>query len=441
MLGIRPQLYGLFRNDFTRAAAHLVMERAPGLWDELVPAINWLAFRLTPIHVASSPAGLKPRLLVDVSSAARTDWTSGVQRVVCALLSSLLRQRAQLPFEPVPIRLTFSTEIKILEARSFLGRLVGQEMEDVPLSVSYKDIVLMLDASWDVYPLFARGLFPIIRSLDGQIVTCAYDIIPVTHPHFFERRVQRMYARWFDQAIRESDLIVSISDATRAAVAARVNKIRPDLPLAYFHLGADFNTAPPGPNPFIGGSTGPVILMVGTIEPRKGYVTALDAMEVLWRRGSNARLAIIGRPGWLMDDFLQRLEHHPERGRKLILFERADDATVNAAYAHCDALLAASVVEGFGLPLIEAARFSKPLIVSDIPVFREICGDKARYFTPDKARSLIDALTLFFNEDRCNRQPIIWATWEQSSRALVATICEHLSGQTSDELGFIRGKK
>ena len=64
-------------------------------------------------------------------------------------------------------------------------------------------------------------------------------------------------------------------------------------------------------------------------------------------------------------------------------------------YRHATALIAASRAEGFGLPLIEAAAYRVPLIVRDIPVFREIAGEHAYYFVGCTAESLGDELRVW----------------------------------------------
>ena len=69
-----------------------------------------------------------------------------------------------------------------------------------------------------------------------------------------------------------------------------------------------------------------------------------------------------------------------EFGRRLFWFDEVSDADVAYAYRHATSLIFASLSEGFGLPLVEAAKFGLPIIASDITVFREIAGDAASYF-------------------------------------------------------------
>jgi glycosyltransferase involved in cell wall biosynthesis len=321
--------------------------------------------------------------------------------------------------------------MEFLEARSYSHALMGKTPEDdVPLAARPGDILLMLDASWDLYSVFAKSLFPVIRFVDGRIVSCAYDIIPVSHPHFFEKPLRHMFRRWFKQAVTESDLIIAVSAATRDAVAAKTKDMRPDLPLDFFHLGADFQPTEAEPQTkFIPSQSGARFLMVGTIEPRKGHATVLAAFEELWQHGSTDQLVLVGARGWMVDAFLKRLDNHPELGKRLHVFYNADDALLHSAYKECDALIAASVIEGFGLPLIEAARAGKTLIVSDIPAFREICGERAIYFTPGKSDELVEILRTF-PVAKYGQTSIDWLTWDESAEMLVARI----AGQFSSSL-------
>ena len=77
---------------------------------------------------------------------------------------------------------------------------------------------------------------------------------------------------------------------------------------------------------------------------------------------------------------VEKLRHHPELGKRLFWLEGISDEYLEKVYATCVCLIAASEDEGFGLPLIEAARHRIPILARDIPVFREVAGDHASYF-------------------------------------------------------------
>lgn len=127
-------------------------------------------------------------------------------------------------------------------------------------------------------------------------------------------------------------------------------------------------------------SAGSVYLAVGTIEPRKNHEYLLDAFELAWGAGSEARLCIIGRIDWKREALLKRICEHAEFGRRLFMFNEISDSGLQYAYGHAKALVFSSHDEGFGLPLVEAMQRGLPVMGSDIPVFHEIGGDYMAYF-------------------------------------------------------------
>jgi glycosyltransferase involved in cell wall biosynthesis len=57
--------------------------------------------------------------------------------------------------------------------------------------------------------------------------------------------------------------------------------------------------------------------MVGTVEPRKGYAQTIDAFELLWSKGEEVNLVIVGKAGWHVEELVERLRDHPLRGKRL----------------------------------------------------------------------------------------------------------------------------
>ena len=95
----------------------------------------------------------------------------------------------------------------------------------------------------------------------------------------------------------------------------------------------------------------------------------------------------------MVDDLASMLHAHPEAGRRLFWMQDASDAMLDRVYARARLLLAASLGEGFGLPLVEAARHGLPIVARDLPVFREVAGEHAYYFSGTSADDLPTALT------------------------------------------------
>jgi hypothetical protein len=95
----------------------------------------------------------------------------------------------------------------------------------------------------------------------------------------------------------------------------------------------------------------------------------------------------------MVDELALRMREHRERGHRLFWFERASDEWLDALYANVAVLLAASLGEGYGLPLVEAARHRVPLLVRDLPVFREVAGEHATYFHGSTPHDIATALS------------------------------------------------
>ncbi len=166
-------------------------------------------------------------------------------------------------------------------------------------------------------------------------------------------------------------------------------------------------------------SNGPSFLTVGTIEPRKGHAQVLAAFERLWDSGHDLRLVIVGKPGWKVEELIEKLRRHPKLGSLLFWFEDVSDAGLEQLYRACSCLIAASEGEGFGLPLIEAAQHGLPILARDIPVFREVAGEHASFFNGRTPEALVEAVSEWLKLRAQNRHPrsegMPCLTWAQSA--------------------------
>jgi glycosyltransferase involved in cell wall biosynthesis len=104
-------------------------------------------------------------------------------------------------------------------------------------------------------------------------------------------------------------------------------------------------------------------------------------------------------------------------------------------YRAATAALLCSEGEGFGLPLIEAARQSVPIIARELPVFREIAGEHAYYFSGESASGLADALVRWLELYKANKVPsskgIEVPTWRDSAKRLLSLIDQMYAPENS----------
>jgi glycosyltransferase involved in cell wall biosynthesis len=272
------------------------------------------------------------------------------------------------------------------------------------------------------------------RGVNVQFVV--YDLLLKKLSHCFVEGAADALDRWLD-VVSQSDGVVCISKAVADEMEEWGAEHRPSskrpFSISWFHLGADIaapsqtKAANVIPKQVLSQlQARPSLLMVGTVEPRKGHTQVLDAFELLWADQKDANLLIVGKQGWMVESLVQRLKSHPEQGKRLFWFEGIDDDYLCNLYAQADALIAASLGEGFGLPLIEAAQANLPLIVRDIPVFREVAGDHAFYFEGEQPEALYESLVTWLDLHKDGRHPssaaMPWITWEQSAQQLFAAI-------------------
>jgi glycosyltransferase involved in cell wall biosynthesis len=127
------------------------------------------------------------------------------------------------------------------------------------------------------------------------------------------------------------------------------------------------------------------LVYMGTFMPYKNVDVLVRGMALL----PGYRLLLMSR---VTPAERARLEALAPAG-SLQFFDGASDEDYQAALRGATALVTASKDEGFGLPLVEAMAVGTPLVVSDIPIFREIGGDVAAYFEVTSPESFANAVT------------------------------------------------
>lgn len=331
----------------------------------------------TEWHDVGSAGMERPRIFIDATRTHVSNLHTGMQRVVRNICDYALHTGEAMPF--------------VLEDAMFKPLYRGPWPDRIELGPD--DIVLLLDM-----PILddMATILTAARAADARIVCAIYDLIPLVFPGLCAPYFPEHFRQIVDRLLAGVDGVVAIS----RTVAMDVERYAPGpcggcTPrIGWSHLGADFAPVTfeddPAPVP-----TNRFFLGVGTLEPRKAWNVAIDAMESVWASGGQESLVLAGRYGWNGFALRHRIETHREFGKRLFWIDDADDALLASLYRRAIALVYPSVVEGFGLPLIEAKHYGTPVIASDIPIFREIAGDAIDYFRPldshDLTRHMIEA--------------------------------------------------
>jgi glycosyltransferase involved in cell wall biosynthesis len=143
------------------------------------------------------------------------------------------------------------------------------------------------------------------------------------------------------------------------------------------------------------------LLFVGTIEPRKGIDTLLDAYKQLPKNiQSEYSLVLAGGKGWNDEEILQKITNLKHAGLSIILTGYVSDGEKASLYKKSVFCIQPSIYEGFGMPILEAMTYGKAVICSDIDVFHEVAGTSAVYFKTNDPRALSDAIRKLLHDPK-----------------------------------------
>lgn len=379
-------------------------------------------------RISNTAAGSR-QLLVDVSVIAQSDGQTGIQRVVRNIYLQLLKE-PPLGYMVCPVMATRKQGYHYLP-QDFLHAptaKVAVHANRNAVRAHSGDLFLGLDLAAHIIP---HRMVELAGWKQHGVRMCffVYDLLPVLEPAWFNLKTTKNFRRWLRALAILADDAICISNTVAKDFAAWMllhHKLSgSDIRCSTIPLGANIQPVTPGTTysaevgrvlSLLGQRTS--VLMVGTLEPRKGHIEVLDAFEKLWAHGKNVNLVIAGKPGWKVGSLIRRIQCHPEAGKRLHWLESPSDEVLMGLYQDASGLIMASKGEGFGLPLVEAAYFGKPVLARDIPVFREVAGNTATFFSGNSSNGIVEALAGWINAIESGEfnppSGLNCATWEKS---------------------------
>ncbi len=245
---------------------------------------------------------------------------------------------------------------------------------------------------------------PLLRVLDGNDVLFA--------PNFFAHRTQLPFARTVvatvhDLAFRampetvapetlaefernlgpslyRSERIVAVSEATAGDVVQCLGVPRRRVHTVHEGIDPAFSGDPGEPPD---GVPERYLLFVSTLEPRKNVANVLRAFRLVVEWGYPGSLVLVGRWGWRTESIRRELDVSPVRDRILHL-DYVEQEALPALYANAEALLFPSLLEGFGLPLLEAMACGTPVVTAGRSAMPEVAGSAAVYVDPESPHGI-----------------------------------------------------
>jgi glycosyltransferase involved in cell wall biosynthesis len=242
------------------------------------------------------------------------------------------------------------------------------------LRVLYEQVLLPILVRRDRLDVFHSPAYVLPRGLAGiPAVLTLPDTFALTRPCFCRLHNRVYYRCVLPGALRRANRIITLSDTQREEII-RTSDVEPQRIV----------TIPPGltvcraEDP---GVPGPLVLYVGNFDPKKNIPFLIAAFERL--RSETAlphKLVLVGKHAWKHHDVRRVAERSPVR-RDILMPGYVSEPIKWGFYRHAALCVYASQFEGFGFPPVEAAAAGTPVLVPDIPVFRETVPGAA-FFRP-----------------------------------------------------------
>ncbi|MEM9594287.1 MAG: glycosyltransferase family 1 protein [Acidobacteriota bacterium] len=242
----------------------------------------------------------------------------------------------------------------------------------------------------------------------GARVVTVHDLTVETLPETMRESTRQELASQLRTTVRGATRVLTDSEAVRGELVAaglaeegRVHAV-PLAPGAASGGAAAADLPTDLPDRFV--------LHVGTLEPRKNLAMLMDVWAEMASSGSPPPLVLCGGFGWKSQPLRDRIEDAEARATAegkppwLRHLGYVPDDQLAALYRKALWVVMPSLYEGFGLPAVEAMAVGVPLIVSDIPVLREVAGDAALYAPPKDAASWRRLLEESLGDDPLRRR-------------------------------------
>lgn len=264
-------------------------------------------------------------------------------------------------------------------------------------SIEYPNLENLLDIPIDV--VHANYLGYIVPTSKPYVIT-VHDIIPLTHPEYSKSNSAWFMEKHLKQALEKASAFICVSHATAnslidyarrsysADLSDRAYVVHEGIADEYFltsDVSVDRNSCP--------GISHPFILAVGKISPRKNLGAIISALHKLQSTIPH-HLVTVGGSGWDYKGVMQLVDSLGMSERVHFLGYVSDE-TLITLYNNAALFVYPSLLEGFGLPVLEAMASGCPVVTSSVSSLPEVAGNAAMLVDPlniDEIAAVIEAI-------------------------------------------------
>lgn len=303
-----------------------------------------------------------------------TQKMTGVQRFAFEICRQLKKSNVDIVFY-CPGNIQLEDEFKELEAE-VVGRCSGHIWEQIELPFilwkKYRRNYILLNLC-NLAPLFTTN----------KIITL-HDIAFNKFPDSFSFKFRFFYTSLMPFLLKTSKMIFTVSEFSKEQISDFYNIDKSKILVTNNAASSCFYGKK---NP---SSQGKFILAVSSLNKQKNFSIALSAMKFI--EDKSIILKVVGGH----ENSFQRTSF--DSSSSVEFLGRVSDNDLFSLYSTAEAFISPSLYEGFGIPLLEAQNCGCPIVVSNIPTYREVCGLSALYFNPLLAEDLASKLNLLLSD-------------------------------------------
>ncbi len=233
--------------------------------------------------------------------------------------------------------------------------------------------------------LFFDPLYVLRNELHRDDIVMCHDVGPISHPELFDRHIGSLYREAYEKIKSIRPGMVFVSQASKTAFED--------------FFGADFRfkevirlftreDAVDGATQSVPGINKPFILSVGALETRKNYERVIEAFQQSNLHDNGVSYVICGPRGFGHDQITRAAENTPG----VHLLGRVSDEQLRWLYNHAEGFVLPSLLEGFGVPAIEASHKGLVSIVSAGTAQEEAIGSNGLCIDPLDVGEITDAM-------------------------------------------------
>jgi glycosyltransferase involved in cell wall biosynthesis len=242
-----------------------------------------------------------------------------------------------------------------------------------------------------------------LRSSAATMVAM-HDLTFFDHPEWHERSKVVYFRKMIAASAHRADLIVTGSHDAAAGLETRFH---PPGEIVVIHHGVDARFQPATDDPGARASdesrlahhgiSAPYIAFASTIEPRKDVPTLVRAFAQIAHDHPDVQLVLAGGDGWGVDEARAAIAASGVATR-ILRPGYVDDATLGALFRRAEVIAYPSLVEGFGMPALEALASGTPLVTTSGSALEEVVGDAALLVPPADPEALARALATVLDD-------------------------------------------